>query len=177
MKKNIIERFVKKYHLNGIICEAVWIKNNGTLQVKAMTQSRKLFASVTWKNFDGIDDAEIGILDATRLLAFLKTIPSEDVSMDILKHTSGEVAALTFSDARTKMQYATTGPDKLGGIPAMKNIPPFNAAIKLDDEFIDWFLSAYTAMGDHEVLFTVVMSKQTGILEVVMNYRERAYCD
>ncbi len=97
--------------------------------------------------------------------------------MDILKHATGEVAALTFSAAKSKMQYGTSSLDAINGIPEMKNIPPFNVAIKMDAEFIDWFMSAYTAIGDHETLFTVVMSKQTGNLEVVLNYRERGYPD
>ncbi len=177
MKKHLVERFINKYHLNGVIDSAVWIKSCGTLQVKAMSSDRKLFAGVTWKNFDGIDDAEFGILDTRKLLALLKAIPSEDVLLDIVKHATGEVAAMTFSAAKSRMQYRTSSLNDIDGIPAMKRIPPFNVAIKMDAEFIDWFMSAYTAMGNHETLFTVVMSKQTGNLEVVLNYQERGHSD
>ncbi len=97
MKKDTIQRFIKKYYLNGIIESAVWVKEPGILKVTAMTSDKKLFAAATWKDFDGLDDAKFGILTTKRLLALLKTIPLDDVSMDIEKRATGDVATVGFS--------------------------------------------------------------------------------
>ena len=79
MKKNLIERFINKYHLNGVINSAIWVKGSGTLRVEAMTDDKKLFAGVTLKDFDGVTGKitfdRNG--DPTRKTIFLKTIENE----------------------------------------------------------------------------------------------------
>jgi hypothetical protein len=177
MKKDTLERFVNKYHLNGINDSAVWIIKNGTLQVKVMTTGKKLLADVTWKNFYGFDDVEVGILTSKRLLGLLKTIPSANVSMDIVKRASGDIAAVGFIAAKYKTQYVTSSLSDLDPVPSMNKLPPFTAAVIMDEEFTDWFKSANAAMSDCEALFTIVMSQQTGKLEVVMGYRAESYSD
>jgi hypothetical protein len=176
MKKTTFERFIKKYYLNGIIGSAVWVKESGILKVNALTSNSALFAGVTWKNYDGLDDIEFGIKTPKRLLALLKSIPSEEVLMDVVKKTSGAVGLVTFSAAKYKVQYETSCPSTIKRIPILKNLPPFNVAIKMNDEFIEWYLNACTAMGDLGVLLTVAMSQQTRLLEVYLgNYNRLTF--
>ena len=177
MKKDTIQRFIKKYYLNGLIESAVWVKEPGILKVTAMTSDKKLFAAATWKDIDGLDDAKFGILTTKRLLALLKTIPLDDVSMDIEKRATGDVATVGFSAEKYKVQYVTSNLANIDPIPSMKHIPEFTVAIKMDEAFIDWFKSVYTAMGDSGALFTVVMSKHTRKLEVVVGYKSVGYSD
>ena len=177
MKKDTIQRFIKKYYLNGIIDSAVWVKEPGILKVTAMTSDKKLFADVKLKNFDGLDDAKFGILTTKRLLALLKTIPSDDISMDIVENAKGDVAAVGFSAEKYKVQYVASDLNVIDPVPSMKHIPAFTVAIKMEEAFIDWFKSAYNAMGDSGSLFTVVKSNQSGKLEVVIGYKSKGYSD
>jgi hypothetical protein len=173
MRKDLFERFIKKYHLHGLNNAAIWVKSSGTLRVQVMSRDKALIAKVTLKHFDGMDNAEMGVPNAERLLALLKAITSEHVSVDVLKHPSGAVAALTFSSASTEIQCVTSSLRSFDPIPNITNHPAYNAAVKLDTEFIDWLLKAYAAMQDSRALLTVAMSKQTGKLEVALGHCDR----
>lgn len=170
-------RFLKKYYLNGLINSAVWVKSSGTLNVKVITESGKLFAGVTLKNFDGIGDTEIGVLDTRKLLKMLSPIMDETVSVDVVKLESGAVGALTFTSPTMEIQYATSYINDMDGPAIICHIPTFNAAIKMDAKFIRWFGKAFTVFKDADMLFTPVMSDRTGKLEVAMNYRETRISD
>jgi hypothetical protein len=177
MKKNRIERFIKKYHLNGLIKQAIWVIDDGTLQVKAITESKKLFCGVTWKNFYGFEDTEIGVPDTTELLCYLGAIFSADVSMDFVKDASNNVTTLTFSGPGIQAQLVTSAPVNLDQSPIMKNVQAPNAAIILDDQFKKWFSKAYSASGTDNSLLAFVMSKRTGKLEVVLGHKENSVSD
>jgi hypothetical protein len=166
MKKELLERFIVKYRLNGIIDSAVWTVSDGTLRVAAMGWSGKLFAGVTCPRFYECDNAAIGILDTKKLLGMLKAIPSEDVSLKLVKYSWGDVAALILADAMMRVEYVTTNLKAMDGIPKMKNLPAWNAVILLDDEFKAWFFKAYSAVGNKSSLLTVAMAERTGTLEV-----------
>jgi hypothetical protein len=75
------------------------------------------------------------------------------------------------------VQFVAVNPDEIDSVPSMKNIPTFNAEIKLTDEFVRWFFGAYTAHKDPDALFTVVMSKRTNKLEIVLGYRGQLLSD
>ena len=173
MKKELFERFIKKYHLNGRIGGVRWITKNGTLQVTTMTSDRKLFADVTLKRFDGFEDAEIGIMDTKKLLRLLESLPPRNLSFGIVQDSSGCVDALMFSESKYAMRYATSSLDTIDPRPKMKNIPPWNAAIILDDEFTEWLFGASAAMGDNQTLLTVEMSQETATLEVALGHGDR----
>lgn len=177
MKRKLLERFIAKYHLNGLVNSAVWTVGNGTLQVRAMSNDRKMFAGVTLKQCDGCEDAEIGVLETKRLFAVLHAIPSEDISLEMSRYSWGDVAVLIFADAAITAEYITTSPKVMDSIPRMKTPPPWNAAIILDDDFKQWFVRAYSAMEDNEALLKVAMSTRTGKLEVVLHHRERGRGD
>lgn len=168
MKKELLERFMVKYRLNGIINEAVWIVGDGTLRAAAIGWRNKLFAGITCREFYELDDAEIGIADTKKLAAMLKALPSEHISVAAVKYSWGGVAALTLEGNTMRVEYVASNPKDIG-VPNMKNIPAWNAAIILDDEFKARFFKACRAIGDEQALFTVAMSERTGELELVMS--------
>src|SRR5437870_2429635 len=110
MKKDLLERFIAKYRLDGLVNSAVWVVNKGTLQVKAIGLDGKLFAGVTCKSFDGFEDAEIGVLDTKKLLALLHAIQSEHISLEISRYSSGDVAFLTLAGATMRAEYVASDP-------------------------------------------------------------------
>lgn len=168
MKKELLQRFMAKYRLNGIINEAVWIVNDGTLRAAATGWGNKVFAGITCREFYELDDVQIGIIDAKKLAAMLKALPSKYISLAAVKYSWGDVAALTLEGDTMRVEYIASNPKDID-VPNMKNIPAWNAAIILHADFKARFLKAYNAIGDEQALFTVAMSERTGKLELVMD--------
>jgi hypothetical protein len=180
MKKSVLERFINKYRLNGLIDSAVWIVSKGMLRVSAVNwgnQPRAVVADVTFRNFDSCDEVQIGVSDPKKVLALLNAIRSEHVSFDTIKYSSGDVAVVVFSDGERRAEYVAANPKNMGSIPVIKNIPPWNCSIVLDDKFNQWFLGVFKMLKDQTALFTVLNSNRTGKLEAVFSYTEKGNSD
>ncbi|MGA2179610.1 MAG: hypothetical protein ABSH15_08520 [Verrucomicrobiota bacterium] len=178
MNTATIVRFIKKYHLNGLINSVVWKKYGENIQVSAMSPNKEIFVTVTLKDVAGLENGDMGISDTKPLLKSLCAFSSEEVSPSIEKHPSGEVAALTFSAAGRVVRYVTQSLDEFDSIPPAINSHAGNVAIVLDESFKRVFIKAHRAFkNDPDLLFTIVMSKRTGKLNVVFNYREKCLSD
>ena len=169
MKKDLLVRFITKYRMNGIVNDAVWAVSDGTLRVAGIGWRRKLFAAVRCRDFHDFDDTEIGIVDTRKLLRMVKAIPATDVSLRAVKYSCGDVAVLMLDGGIMRVEYIATNPENIG-VPKMKNIPAWNAAIILDDDFKARFFKACSAAGGKETLFTVAMSERTGKLQVIVRH-------
>jgi hypothetical protein len=78
---------------------------------------------------------------------------------------------MVLSDDKTEVQYVAADLDILPARPKTKSIPDYNVEIKLNEEFIGKFLKAKAALPEVD-LFTLVMSKKKGKLEMVLGYSD-----
>jgi hypothetical protein len=172
MDKKNIETFIKKYYLGGTLEQVRWLSGEGALNVTALTSDKKFLTSVTLKKFDGFGDAEVGILETTRLKQMLTAL-SDDVTFE-LNHDDEDatrIVSLTVSDSVSTMSYVAADLDVLPKRPKTKSIPDYNVEIKLTDDFIGRFMKAKGSLPDVD-LFTLVMSKKKKKLEMVLGYSE-----
>jgi hypothetical protein len=178
MNSATIVRFIKKYHLNGLINSVVWKKYGENIQVNAMSPKKEIFVTVTLKDVAGLENGDMGIGDTKSLLKSLCAFSSEEISPSVEKHPTGEVSALTFSAAGRVVRYVTNCLDDFDSIPPAINSHAWNVAIILDESFRRFFTKGHRAFkNDPDLLFTIVMSKRTGKLNVVFNYREKRLSD
>ena len=176
MEKKQIETFIKKYNLNGAIEGVVWQNNNNHLLVTAMTADRKLYASVQFEDYaskiTGFTGVEIPIQETTRLKKMLSFL-SDDIalSLDIDPLDATRVRQIIGEDSKNSMIHPVGSKTTIDPIPSMKNIPPFEVEIPVTTELVDSFSKAFSAIGDDQTLFTLVMSKKKNKLEMVFGYR------
>jgi hypothetical protein len=179
MEKKQIETFIKKYNVGGLIEQVRW-NNDGqdNLLATSMTSDRKLFASVSLeKGASFFKDVEIAIQDTTKLKKML--VPLADnvsFSLDIDENDATRVRQLIGDDGKNIMNYQTAQPGVLDSVPKMKNIPPFEVEIELTPEFVDTFGKSFSALGDDQALFTLVMSKKKK-MDMVIGFKQKNLSD
>jgi hypothetical protein len=81
-----------------------------------------------------------------------------------IEETTG---ALKFSDNGTKMQYMLAAPSVIPAVPELKALPPFDAELTLDDEFVNKFIKSKGALTDSDA-FTFLCKDGKG--EIVLGY-------
>lgn len=175
MEKKKIETFIKKYSLGGTIDSVIWTNDKEDLTVTAITSDKRLFASVQLEkgavNF--IDGVEVGVLNTERLKKML--IPLADniaLSLDIDDADKTRVRQIQAEDVNININYVTSETSAIDGVPSMKNVPPFEVEIILDEVFINAFNKSFAALGDDGALFTLIMNKKKKKLDLVLGYRQ-----
>ena len=171
MQKKQIETFIRKYTLGGILEKVRWVSANKTLKTTTKSDDGKFLAIVELANFDGFEDAEVGIFDTTKLCRMLSA-PGDEISLSLVKDEDDDkrVIALVVEDTKVEVQYPAAMLDLIEVPPPLKALPPFEVEIKLTDDFISKFLKAKSSLPEVDLFSLVVNTKKNNRLEMVLGY-------
>jgi hypothetical protein len=172
MNKTLLETFVRKYYLGGTFDQVRWLCENKTLKSTTMSSDRKLLHSVEFKDFDGFSDAEIGILDTTKLKQMLSAF-SDQVNISLVndENDASRIISMTLSDDKVEYEYVAADLDVIAKAPQLKSTPTWDIELNLTDGFIENFLKAKSILSECDI-FTLIMSKKKNRLEMVLGYSE-----
>ena len=158
MEKQQLNRFVSKYNLAGLVESVKWESKDGSLTTSFISDDKSVLGSVTMKEFEG-DDAEFGVYDTTKLSKMLSVL-GNDVDFSI-SDIDGKAVSLKFKDKSTSVNYMLADLSVIPNVPDLKQLPNFNAEIKLDSNFISTFIKAKGALQD-ENNFTFTCKDKNG---------------
>ena len=127
MKKTSIEQFINRYNLGGEV-ESVKIESNDSqMKVSFISDDKTLLGSVVSEETD-FPNGEFGIYTTSQLKALLGVLES---NVEVQSADS----YVKFSDNGTSVNYMLADLSVIPVVPDLKQMPPFNADITLDDEF------------------------------------------
>ena len=158
MEKQQLNRFVSKYNLAGLVESVKWESKDGSLTTSFISDDKSVLGSVTMKEFEG-DNAEFGVYDTTKLSKMLSVL-GNDVDFSI-SDIDGKAVSLKFKDKSTSVNYMLADLSVIPNVPDLKQLPNFNAEIKLDSNFISTFIKAKGALQD-ENNFTFTCKDKNG---------------
>jgi hypothetical protein len=158
MEKQQLNRFVSKYNLAGLVESVKWESKDGSLTTSFISDDKSVLGSVTMKEFEG-DAAEFGVYDTTKLSKMLSVL-GNDVDFSI-SDIDGKAVSFKFKDKSTSVNYMLADLSVIPNVPDLKQLPDFNAEIKLDSNFISTFIRAKGALQD-ENNFTFVCKDNKG---------------
>jgi hypothetical protein len=158
MEKQQLNRFVSKYNLAGLVESVKWESKDGSLTTSFISDDKSVLGSVTMKEFEG-DAAEFGVYDTTKLSKMLSVL-GNDIDFSI-SDIDGKAVSLKFKDKSTSVNYMLADLSVIPNVPDLKQLPDFNAEIKLDSNFISTFIRAKGALQD-ENNFTFVCKDNKG---------------
>jgi len=162
MEKQQLNRFVSKYNLAGLVESVKWESKDGSLTTSFISDDKSVLGSVTMKEFEG-DNAEFGVYDTTKLSKMLSVL-GNDVDFSI-SDIDGKAVSLKFKDKSTSVNYMLADLSVIPNVPDLKQLPNFNAEIKLDSNFISTFIRAKGALQDeNNFTFTCKDNKGTIVL-------------
>jgi len=169
MKKQTLEKFIKKYSLNGVIDSVKWMVDSDKkiLNTKSITEEKNVLLDVTQKNFEAIEEnSEIGVYDTGKLVKML-SVMDNDVTLNLNKKDN-KITSLSIMDTNAEAQFITADLNIIPTAPNLKKLPEFNAEIEINSEFVTRFCKAKSALPEVDT-FTLLMNKKKK-LEMVMGY-------
>ncbi len=159
MNKSKFDGFINRYNLGGEI-ESVMVKSNDTnLSVRMISDDKTLLGDVTVTE-DGFPNGEFGVYTTSQLKGLLGVL---DEAIAIEEVTG----ALKFSDKGTKVQYMLAAPSVIPAVPDLKALPPFDAEVTLNDDFVNKFIKSKGALADADT-FTFTCKGGSG--EIILGY-------
>jgi hypothetical protein len=159
MNKGKFDGFVNRYNLGGEI-ESVMVKSDDkNLSVRMISDDKTLLGDVTVVGGE-FPSGEFGIYTTSQLKGLLSVL---DESIAVEEVTG----ALKFSDKKTKVQYMLAAPSVIPAVPDLKALPPFDAEITLDDDFVNKFIKSKGVLSDSDT-FTFTFKAKKG--EVILGY-------
>ena len=158
MEKSNINRFVQKYNLAGLVESVKWETKDNTLTTHFISDDKSVLGTVSFSDFQ-FEDSELGIYDTSKLTKMLSVLDN-DIEFTI-SDVSGKPVSLRFKDGSTSVNYMLADLSVIPNVPDLKQLPPFNVKIKLDDTFISRFIKAKGALPD-ENNFTFTCKDNNG---------------
>ena len=159
MKKTSIEQFINRYNLGGEV-ESVKIESNDSqMKVSFISDDKTLLGSVVSEETD-FPNGEFGIYTTSQLKALLGVLES---NVEVQSADS----YVKFSDNGTSVNYMLADLSVIPVVPDLKQMPPFNADVTLDDEFTSKFIKSKGALSESD---TFTFSCIGGKGEVVLGY-------
>lgn len=169
MKKTTVLEFIKKH--TGIIEKCRWVSNSKdrTLKVNVSSDTRNLLCDLTLSNWDGFADAEVGIGSIAKFKRELSGLCGDDITTVInYNDDKSRIVSVDVMDGRDVMTITTSDLDMIGASSKLKQIPPADAEIIIDNDFKETFLKGKSALPDVNT-FTILMNKK-GELTLVIGY-------
>ena len=161
MNKSKFDGFINRYNLGGEI-ESVMVKSDdSTLSVRMISDDKTLLGQVNVSETT-FPNGEFGIYTTSQLKSLISVL---DEGMSVEEVTG----ALKFSDKGTKVQYMLAAPSVIPAVPDLKALPPFDAEITVDDEFINKFVKSKGALSDVDT-FTFTCGGDTNTGEIILGY-------
>ena len=171
MNKQVLDRFIQKYHLNGSSESVVWSTKKDKLTTRFITDDKSVLGTITadpkgdatfFKGFNVMDSDEIAVNDTMQLKSLLSVL-DDDIKVDFEKG-SGKNTALKIADKSTKATYVLADASVIPVVPALKQLPEFELELTIDDAFMNTFVKAKSALSEVETFTVIADDKKVSIV-------------
>ena len=163
MQKTKLDRFIKKYNLNGNVNSVKWTSKDDTLATTFVTSDKSLMGSVKVDNVQ-FDEGDVGVY-TTDLLQKLLGVLGDDVTLNVSKF-GDKAVSLKVKNGTVSVDYTLSDLSVIPDPPTLKRVPEFQTKIKIDSHFIETFIKGKSALSDAET-FTLITGDET---QVVIGY-------
>lgn len=164
MEKQKLSKFISRYNLAGLVESVKWETEAGVLKTSFISDDKSVLGSVSMKDFQ-YENSTFGVYDTSKLTKMMGVL-GNDVEFDLVK-VNESVASLKFKDGSTSVNYMLAELSIIPNVPDLKQLPPFDIKIKLDQNFITKFIRAKSALAE-ENTFTFVKTK--GNPQIILGY-------
>jgi len=164
MEKQKLNKFISRYNLAGLVESVKWETEANVLKTSFISDDKSVLGSVSMKDFQ-YEDSKFGVYDTSKLTKMLSVL-GNDVEFNLVT-VNDKAASLKFKDGSTAVNYMLAELSIIPTVPDLKQLPPFDIKIKLDQNFIMKFIRAKGALAD-ENTFTFVTNN--GKSQIILGY-------
>jgi hypothetical protein len=169
MQKQLLERFIAKYNLNGKLEIVPWNATGGTVQVRGVLGTKTGAVKVSCDL--GLDDGQYCVYDTGQLKSLL-SVMEDDIVITIKKNKEVPVA-LTMKDSGTTVKYALADPLAMGPKEEqekwLKAVPKeWDLELTIDTKFLTSFVKARGALPTE----TFVVKSDKDSVQIILGHNE-----
>ena len=166
MEKSKFEKFVGKYNLGGS-CESVTYTVAGdSLTTRAISDDKNVLCEVTAPSM-GMKDGSYSIYETKRLSSLLGVL-GENLTVNV-KKSGDKAVGMLFSDKNTEVTFVLADQSVIPAVPDLKKLPPFDITLVMDEQFINSFVKAKSALSEVDT-FTVMSAGVDKKADVVLGF-------
>jgi len=159
MKKISITELIKRYNLAGNI-ESVKINSTDDgMSVEFISDDKTLLGKVS-SNESKFPNGEFGVYTTAQLKSLL-SILNDEIAV------THKDSFIRFKDNITSVDYVLSDLSIIPDVPELKQIPEFEANIKLTDDFINTFIKSKSALSDAD---TFTFLSKSGVHQIILGY-------
>lgn len=168
IKKNLFERFITKYNLNGSAERVTWVASKDKLTTKFLSDDKNVVGEVTLNNHV-MDDGLYHVIETGQLKNQMGVL-DDDINIKV-QSTGGRTTGLILSDNNTKTVFVLASDNSnVPKVPTPKvdfNNYPFEISLPIDRAFMERFARAKGALPAVDT-FTVISDGKT--VDIVLGY-------
>ncbi len=138
--KRVIDSFISKYHLGGIIERIKWVSDGESLKADFINDSQNLVGNIKVKDFK-FPNGEFGIYSTSTLSKLLGILENE-VMFQVEKNAKFIVA-----DTNVDVKFNLADPQVIPSVPSIKETEG-DIEVELDEEFTTKFIKSKDAVGE-----------------------------
>ena len=153
MKKQRLQTFLQKYYLNGLVESALITCKDKEISTDFITQDRSMLGHVKYNNID-IENGTFGIYDTTQFNKLVSVLDT-DINVHVVKIDDKPIN-LSMLSGGTKVTALLADTSVIPDVPKLNQLPKFEMELTCDDEFINKFIRAKSALPEADT-FTVVV--------------------
>lgn len=150
MQKSTLQKFLRKYHLDGSIESVTITSSDDEVSTAFADESKTLIGMISMTDIP-IPSGEYSLYNTSQLLKFMSILENE-IDLNI-KKTGNTPSSIEFKDSnKTKINFVLASKDVIPKQPEVKGLPEFEHKIEFDTDVIDRFIKAKGAMSDESVV-------------------------
>ena len=166
MEKSKFEKFIGKYNLGGACESVLFTVDKQTLSTRAISDDKNVLCEVTAPSM-GIEDGSYAVYETAKLRSLLGVLG--DALQVKVKRTADKATGMNFSDTDTEVTFVLADTSVIPNVPDLKKLPPFDMTIQMDEQFINTFVRAKSALSEVET-FAVMSDGTDTAADVVLGY-------
>lgn len=165
MNKSKFENFINKYNLAGS-CESVLINSDGKVAtVRAISGDRNVVTETSVQGLE-LPEGTFAVYETQKLKSMLNVL-SEDITVEVGRDFLTQLPnTLTFCDSTLDATFSLADHSVLPTVPSVVE-PKFDLTVPVDEQFINTFIRAKTALPDAET-FTVISDGKTNNINFIV---------
>lgn len=165
MNKSELNKFIELYNLNGTIDSVKIVSDGDGIKTNFVSEDKTLAGIVSFSSIK-IDKGEYGIYDTSQLKKMISVL-EDNIDIGVNK-IEDRAVSWNVSDGSTDSTILLADLSVIPAAPKIKEIKSYDVEIPMDDNFIDKYIKAKSALPDVET-FTLLMNKKEK-MEMVIGY-------
>lgn len=146
MKKSNLLNFISRYHLAGATTSVKWEADKQNVKCTFITDDQNVVGTISTEM--DLGETELGVFATPQLVKMLSAV-GDDIKVKV-NAVSDKAVSLAITEDDVNMTFMLADLSVIRQVPKIKQLPAFNVAINITNDFITKFVKSKNALPESE---------------------------